>query len=102
MLRFIVHYGIHFLVPILIALIIYRRSWLKSSLILLGGIIIDIDHIWADPIFDPNRCSINYHPLHTYPFIILYTLLLFRKQTRIFGIALLIHIIADTTDCLML
>lgn len=70
--------------------------------ILLAGIIIDIDHVLADPLFDPNRCSINFHPLHTYWAIALYVVMLIPKKTRIFGLALVIHIVADTTDCLLM
>ncbi|MCX2681542.1 DUF6122 family protein [Galbibacter sp. EGI 63066] len=99
MLRFIVHYGIHFIVPILIAWLFYRNIFWKTCLILLLGIIIDIDHLWANPIFDPNRCSIGFHFLHSYPMIAVYLGLLFFKRTRIFGIALCIHIIADLMDC---
>ncbi|WP_275126012.1 DUF6122 family protein [Zhouia amylolytica] len=100
-IRFIIHYGIHFLVPILIAFIFYRSNWKKSLVILISSIIIDIDHVWANPIFDPNRCSINFHLLHSYPFIFIYTLLLFNNKSRIYGIALLLHILADTTDCIL-
>lgn len=71
-------------------------------LILLAGIAIDLDHLLADPIFDPNRCSIDFHPLHGYWAIAVYTSLLFFKRTRIIGIALLIHILADVTDCWLL
>ncbi|HZJ18970.1 MAG TPA: DUF6122 family protein, partial [Pricia sp.] len=58
MFRFIVHYGIHFLVPIAIGLLFFKEHRLKVILLLLTGIVIDVDHLWADPIFDPERCSI--------------------------------------------
>ncbi|WP_086477352.1 DUF6122 family protein [Arenibacter amylolyticus] len=102
MLRWFLHYGIHFLVPILIGLLFYKGYRWKAILILLAGIVIDLDHFWADPLFDPNRCSINFHPLHTYWAIALYVLLLIPKKTRIFGLALVIHIVADITDCLLM
>lgn len=102
MFRFIVHYGIHFIFPLLIAYVFYRKKFLRSLLILLSAMLIDLDHLLANPIYNPNRCSVNFHILHTYPFIILYTLLLFHKKTRIFGIALLIHILADSLDCLFI
>lgn len=66
---------------------------------MLSTFIIDLDHVLANPIFDPNRCSINFHPLHTYYAIAVYVLLLLPKRTRIFAIGLLIHILADTADC---
>lgn len=71
-------------------------------LILLGGILIDLDHLLADPIFDPNRCSIGFHPLHTYWAIAFYLVLILPKSSRIFGLALLIHILADVVDCWLL
>lgn len=99
MLRFILHYGIHFILPILVGLIFFKEHRLKIILILLGGILIDVDHLWANPIFDPHRCSIGYHFLHTYWAIALYCALFFYKRTRIIGLALLIHILADSVDC---
>lgn len=61
--------------------------------------LIDLDHLLASPIFEPDRCSINFHPLHSYYAIAIYTLLLVPKKTRILGIGLKIHIIADSIDC---
>ncbi|MDO6767890.1 MULTISPECIES: DUF6122 family protein [Cellulophaga] len=99
MLRFCIHYGIHFIVPIIIGFLFFKQNRIKATLILLSGILIDVDHLFASPIFDPNRCSINFHFLHTYWAITIYLSFLFFKKTRIFGIALVIHIIADYTDC---
>ncbi len=102
MLRFFLHYGIHFIVPILIGVFLIKENKVKATLILLAAILIDIDHLLADPIFDAFRCSINFHPLHSYWAIAFYTILLFYKKTRIFGIGLLIHILADLTDCYLI
>lgn len=102
MLREILHYGIHFLVPVLVGILFYTRHRLKAVLILLSGIVIDLDHLLAHPIFDPNRCSIGFHPLHTYWAIAIYTILIIPRASRIFGLALLIHILADTVDCWLL
>ncbi|HDZ04015.1 DUF6122 family protein [Maribacter sp.] len=102
MVRFIAHYGIHFLVPIIIAVYFYKENKFWVAIILLSGIIIDLDHLLATPLFDPNRCSINFHPLHSYWAISFYVLLFSVKKTRIFGLALLIHILADTVDCLFI
>ena len=57
----IVHYGVHFLIPLVIALVFFKDSWLKAYLIMIATMIIDLDHLIATPIFDPNRCSINFH-----------------------------------------
>ena len=96
------HYGIHFLVPLLVAICFYRNALWKAYFIMLGALLIDLDHLLASPIFDPQRCSINFHPLHSYFAIVVYALLLIPKKTRIFGIGLLIHIVADSVDCLFM
>ena len=102
MLRFCLHYSIHFILPIIIGLVFFKEHRLKIILILLAGILLDLDHLLADPIFDPNRCSINFHPLHMYWAIAGYFLMLFFTKTRILGIAFLIHILADTVDCYLM
>jgi len=102
MLRFCIHYGIHFIVPIVIGYFFFKDYKLKAIVILLAAIVIDVDHLFASPIFDPNRCSINFHPLHSYFAIAIYFSFLFFKKTRIYGIALLIHILADIADCLFI
>ena len=65
------------------------------------GMLIDLDHLLATPIFAPNRCSINFHPLHSYYAIAIYILLLIPKKTRLIGLGLAIHILADSVDCLL-
>jgi len=102
MLRFCIHYGIHFIVPIVIGYFFFKDYKLKAIVILLAAIVIDVDHLFASPIFDSNRCSINFHPLHSYFAIAIYFSFLFFKKTRIYGIALLIHILADIADCLFI
>lgn len=102
MLRHFLHYGIHFLVPITVAFLFYKDHRFKVMLILLAGIFLDIDHVFANPIFDPNRCSIGFHPLHAYALIPVYVGLAIWKKTRLVGLALVIHILADITDCLFI
>ncbi len=69
---------------------------------MLSAFIIDLDHLLANPIFDPERCSINFHPLHAYYAIVTYIVLLIPKQTRIFALGLLAHIVSDSADCLLI
>ena len=102
MIRFFFHYGIHFLVPIAVGLLFYKGNHKRAILILLSAIIIDVDHLLANPIFDPSRCSIDFHPLHSYWAIAIYVVLLVFKSSRIFGVALLIHILADLVDCYLI
>ncbi|NER12138.1 hypothetical protein GWK08_01675 [Leptobacterium flavescens] len=102
MLRFFIHYGFHFIFPFLIAYVFYRKKYFRTYLILISGILIDIDHLWASPVFDPDRCSVGFHFLHSYPLILLYVVLFAVKRTRIVGLALLLHILADAIDCLLM
>ena len=99
MLQPLIHYGIHFGLPLVVALCFYKTHWLKAYGIMLLGMLIDLDHLLASPIFHPGRCSINFHPLHSYYAVVLYILLLFPKATRLIGLGLTIHILADTVDC---
>jgi hypothetical protein len=99
MLQTFAHYGSHFFLPLIVALIWYKSNWKIAFLIMLSGMWIDLDHLLANPIFDPNRCSINFHPLHSYYALGIYIFLLFPKKTRLIGLGLVIHIIADVVDC---
>lgn len=102
MLQTIIHYGIHLLLPLVVAIVFFRKQWKRAYLMMLCGLLIDLDHLLADPIFDPNRCSIGFHPLHTYWAIAVYVIMTLFKKTRLIGIGLVIHIIADQVDCLMM
>jgi len=102
MIRFIAHYGIHFILPLVIGYFFFKENRWQVAFILLLGIVLDIDHLLANPIFDASRCSINFHPLHSYWAIILYVVLLFFRKSRVWGIAFLIHILADVVDCLFI
>ncbi|WGD35072.1 DUF6122 family protein [Olleya sp. YS] len=102
MYRPLIHYGIHFGLPLVIALLFFKKQWKKATLIMLLGIIIDVDHLLATPVFAPNRCSINFHPLHTYYALAVYLVLLIPNKTRLIGLGLVIHIIADITDCYLM
>lgn len=97
----ITHYSLHLLVPALIAWVFFRKIWKQAYLIFLATMLVDLDHLFANPIFDPNRCSIGFHPLHSYIAIGLYPILLFFKKTRIIGVGLLFHMVTDLIDCLL-
>lgn len=83
----------------MIALVFYKKNSLKSFLIMMIGMIVDIDHFLASPIYDPLRCSIGFHPLHTIYPIIGYIVLTIFNSTRLFGIGLMIHMALDSIDC---
>jgi len=61
--------------------------------------IVDADHLLANPIYDPNRCSIGFHPLHSYIAIGIYFLMVFLPKVRWIAIGLLIHMALDYIDC---
>ncbi|KRO79712.1 MAG: hypothetical protein ABR91_00370 [Polaribacter sp. BACL8 MAG-120531-bin13] len=79
----------------------YPRKFKKVLYLFWGAIFIDLDHLLASPIFDPDRCSIFFHPLHSSVAIGCYLLLCLFKKTRIIGFALCLHILADSLDCLI-
>ena len=98
-----IHYFLHYGFPFFIAFIFYRKDWKKVSLILIGTMLVDLDHLVANPIFQANRCSINFHVLHTYSAMAIYVILLFfRKPFNIIAIGLLFHMLTDFIDCLMM
>lgn len=98
-----IHYFLHFGFPFFIAYIFFRKEWKKAYLILLATMLVDLDHLLANPIFEANRCSINFHILHTYYAMIIYSVLLFfRKPYNIIGVGLLFHMLTDLIDCLMM
>ncbi len=66
---------------------------------MLATMLIDADHLLADPVFNPNRCSINFHPLHSYWVLTIYIGLLFFKKTRIIAVGLVFHLFTDFVDC---
>ncbi len=98
----ILHVILHFLVPLAVAKMVWRKKWIRPFLIMAITIVVDLDHLLADPIFDPNRCSINVHPLHSWPAIIVYLVCLLSPNLRIVSLGLLIHMALDGTDCLFL
>jgi hypothetical protein len=94
------HITLHFLVPAVLVALFWRQHWWQNYLWLLAGLAIDIDHLLATPIYDPLRCSIGFHPLHTWPAALVYTGLLFHKRTRVLACGLLLHLLLDASDCL--
>ena len=104
--RMAAHYSLHLLAPALLALCWGRRRWLAAYLIMLATMAVDLDHLLATPIFDPNRLSVGFHPLHSYPAIGLYALLCLLPYGRMgwpwwlrcVGAGLLLHMLTDLQD----
>lgn len=103
LLQPILHYSGHFLAPFLIAALFWRDDWKRMGTVVAAAILIDIDHLLATPMFDPNRCSIGFHPLHTAWAAALYGALLWvsNKWMRAFAAGCLWHLVVDSGDCMM-
>ena len=96
------HLFLHVAVPALVAWLFYRPQWQRPAFVMVAGFALDLDHLLATPMFDPNRCSINFHPLHTYWAIALYVLLLWPVRTRVWAVGFLVHMVLDYLECLPL
>lgn len=111
------HIALHFIVPLLVALVFYSSRWRNTALILIATMMVDVDHLLADPIYDADRCSIGFHPLHTTPAIVVYAALFVlplavgreaeggelqprARVLHLIGLGLLIHMALDGIDCL--
>jgi hypothetical protein len=93
------HYFLHLVLPLLIAFLFYKKKWIKVYLIFLLTMLVDLDHLFASPIFDPCRCSIGFHPLHSYMAIAIYFTMLLPPKSRIIALGLLMHMATDAIDC---
>jgi hypothetical protein len=91
---------LHILIPGLVARIAFKDRWWKAWLIMLLTLAVDFDHLLAVPVFDPSRCGIGLHPLHSYPAIGAYVVMAFVAKLRIVGVGLLIHMGLDAIDCI--
>ena len=100
---FFLHYGAHWLAPLALARIAAPALWLRFAAVMLAANAIDIDHLLADPIFDPDRCSIGFHPLHTWPAAAAYAVMLAvpRWWVRAFALGASWHLAVDWGDCAM-
>ena len=90
--------------PAVITCIFFRKKWLLAFLLMVSTMLVDVDHLLANPIYDPLRCSIGFHPLHQYVAIAFYLLLCClpkRPKLRFIGIGLLIHMGLDSFDCFL-
>ena len=112
------HIASHFVVPVLVALVFFWSRFRRVAMILIATMLVDLDHFVADPIYDPERCSIGFHPLHTAPAITVYALMFLiplaccrnkdvldlnpaARMTHLIGLGLLIHMALDWLDCLV-
>ncbi len=90
---------LHFAAPGIAARCFYREKWKKQWLVMISTMIVDLDHLLATPVLDINRCSIGFHPFHSYVAIGIYACLFFFPGLRVVSLGLLIHMFLDYTDC---
>ena len=95
----VVHLLLHIWIPYGVARLTFAKTWKKAWLVMLATMVIDLDHLLADPVFDPQRCSIGFHPLHGYPACALYTLMAAVPKLRLAALGLGIHMGLDAADC---
>ncbi|MEZ4577646.1 MAG: DUF6122 family protein [Desulfobacterales bacterium] len=90
-LRLAVHLTLHVLIPGAVANLGFKNQWKKpgSSCWRPWQWIWII--CWLYPVFDPNRCSIGFHPLHSAAAICCYLVLTIIPKSRIIGAGLHSH-----------
>lgn len=101
-LQHIIHYFLHLGLPCILVFYFYKTNWKIAIFKLWATMLIDIDHLWVEPIYDSCRCSLGNHTLHSFPFLLLYPILIFYRKTRLIGVGLLLHMITDGIDCLFI
>ena len=99
-LKVFTHYFLHLVFPVAIAWFFFRAQWKKAYLLMLATMLVDADHLLANPIFDAHRCSVGFHPLHSYPMIALYILgaIFLKGNYKIIAIGLVLHMFTDFQD----
>ncbi len=88
---------------VLIAIISFfdkKTPFKKIFLLVILSNFIDLDHIVANPVYDPSRCSINFHPLHSWYLFPVYLVGIFLKKYKYLFYGIILHLILDKIDCL--
>ena len=47
------HLALHFIVPAIVALQFFRQRWQMALLVMMATMLVDLDHLFADPIMTP-------------------------------------------------
>ncbi len=99
-LQYFTHFFLHLLFPAIVAKVFFKKNWKKAYLLILTTMLVDVDHLLATPVFQFGRCSIGFHPLHSYVAIVIYFLgaLFLKGNYRIIAIGLLLHMFTDFQD----
>ena len=96
----IVHLAGHLLLSVGIAYSGYGPNWKSAAKVMIASNLVDADHLLAKPVYDPDRCSIGTHPLHSLPAIGIYSAMTLNQRTQELGIGLLTHMAVDFVDCI--
>ncbi|MCR5455951.1 MAG: DUF6122 family protein [Bacteroidales bacterium] len=105
-LRTVVHYGLHYVFPVVFVFLFAKRQRLSAFLVMIATNLVDLDHLLADPVFDPNRMSVGFHLLHGYVPIAIYFAMCFVPYSKLgwpwwwraVGIGLSFHMFTDWQD----
>ena len=101
-LRAALHALLHVAVPGLVARLGWRERWRSAWLVMVLANLVDLDHLLADPIYDPDRCSLGFHPLHSWFVQPLWIALAVWRPTRVLGVGLVVHMVLDGIDCALM
>jgi len=102
MLRPIVHGLLHVLVPGLVARLGWAERWGRAWLVMVLTNAVDLDHLLADPVYDADRCSLGFHPLHSWPAQPVWIALALWPRTRVLGVGVVLHMLLDGLDCFLM
>ena len=97
--RPVIHLVLHILVPGLVARLGWPAAWRRAWGVMVLTLLVDLDHLLANPVFDPGRCSIGFHPLHQPMVFPVYLLFCLVPRLRWVGAGLVIHMLLDAVDC---
>ena len=90
---------LHVVLPGVLAWCLFTPRWQRAWLVMVLTMIVDVDHLLATPIYDPQRCGIGFHPLHTPWAIAVYLGMMVFSRTRLIGTGLVLHMALDAIDC---
>lgn len=102
MIRPALHLVLHVVVPLAVAFLAARPAWRRAFVVMIATMAVDLDHLLADPLYNPNRCSLTAHPLHEPLLFPVWAALALWPQTRWVGVGLLIHMALDGIDCALM
>ena len=53
------HIALHFLVPALVTVLFFRKTWPFAYLLMMATMLVDLDHLLATPVYDAARCRLT-------------------------------------------